>query len=113
MDPRKVFCAIVFVLRTGIHWKALPKEFGIASSVHAYFRKWTEASFFLRLWKKGLAEYDEMEGIARTWQSIDGSQGKAPLAPGGGRPQSNRQGEKKERSATRLSKGMGSPCRLS
>ncbi len=80
MDPRRVFCAIVYVLRTGIQWKALPREFGSASSVHAYFLKWTEAGFFLRLWKKGLAEYDEMEGIAWSWQSIDGSQGKAPLA---------------------------------
>ena len=80
MDSRKVFCAIVYVLRTGIQWKALPREFGSASSVHAYFRKWAEAGFFLRLWKKGLAEYDEMEGIAWSWQSIDGSQGKAPLA---------------------------------
>ena len=80
MDPRKVFCAIVFVLRTGIQWKALPREFGSASSVHAYFLKWAKAGFFLRLWKKGLAEYDEMEGIAWSWQSIDGSLGKAPLA---------------------------------
>jgi len=27
-----------------------------------------------------LAEYDEMEGIAWEWQSLDGTQGKAPLA---------------------------------
>jgi len=77
MDPRKVFCAIVYVLRTGIQWKALPREFGSASSVHLYFRKWTEAGFFLKLWKKGLAENDEMEGIAWRWQSIDGNQGEA------------------------------------
>jgi transposase len=80
VDSRKVFCAIVYVLRTGIQWKALPREFGSASSIHAYFQKWTKAGFFLRLWKKGLAEYDEMEGIAWRWQSIDGSQGRAPLA---------------------------------
>jgi hypothetical protein len=34
----------------------------------------------LRLWQTGLAEYDEMEGIAWAWQSIDGTMGKAPLA---------------------------------
>ncbi len=39
-----------------------------------------EAGFFLKLWKKGLAEYDEMEGIAWRWQSINGYTGKAPLA---------------------------------
>lgn len=38
MEPRKVFEAIVFVLRTGCQWKSLPKErFGSASSVHRYF----------------------------------------------------------------------------
>ena len=31
---------------TGIQWKALPKEYGAASSVHKYFLEWTEASFF-------------------------------------------------------------------
>jgi hypothetical protein len=34
----------------------------------------------VRLWQAGLAEYDEMEGIAWEWQSLDGTQGKAPLA---------------------------------
>ena len=64
MEPRMVFAAIVFVLRTGIQWKALPKEFGSSSSVHRYFREWSEAGFFEKLWAEGLAEYDDMAGIA-------------------------------------------------
>lgn len=80
MDYRKVFEAIVYVLRTGIQWKALPKEFGSSSSVHRYFQKWEAAGFFRKLWKKGLAEYDEMAGIAWSWQSIDGAMSKAPTA---------------------------------
>ena len=81
MDTRKVFEGILFVLRTGCQWKALPKErFGSASSVHKYFRVWLKEGFFLALWRAGLAEYDEMEGIAWTWQSIDGAMIKAPLA---------------------------------
>jgi transposase len=81
MDARKVFEAIVFVLRTGIQWKALPKEkFGSASSVHKYFSEWKRQGVFVRFWRKGLAEYDEMEGIAWAWQSIDGSMVKAPMA---------------------------------
>jgi len=35
---------------------------------------------FLKIWKAGLAEYDDMEGIAWRWQSVDGATGKAPLA---------------------------------
>ena len=80
MAARQVFAAIVYVLRTGCQWKALPKEFGSASAVHARFQEWQQAGFFVALWKSGLAEYDGMEGIAWEWQSIDGALGKAPLA---------------------------------
>ena len=80
MPARQVFSAIVYVLRTGCQWKALPREFGSASAVHAYFQRWQRMGFFLRLWQAGLAEYDEMEGIGWKWQSIDGAMGKAPLA---------------------------------
>lgn len=80
MDARTVFSAIVYVLRTGVQWKALPKEFGSSSAVHQYFKDWSQEGFFERLWAKGLAEYDEMEGIGWEWQSLDGSMTKAPLA---------------------------------
>ena len=81
MDPHKVFAGIAYVLRTGCQWKALPKEvFGSSSSIHKYFLEWQRKGVFVRLWRKGLAEYDEMEGIAWRWQSIDGTMVKAPLA---------------------------------
>jgi len=80
MDSRQIFSAIVYVLRTGCQWKALPREYGSSSAIHAHFQRWQRAGFFLRLWQAGLAEYDEMEGIAWRWQSIDGAMGKAPLA---------------------------------
>lgn len=81
IEPRRVFEGIVYALRTGCQWKALPKErFGSPSSVHSYFKKWEKAGFFLALWRAGLAEYDALEGIAWKWQSIDGSMLKAPLA---------------------------------
>jgi transposase len=81
-DPRKVFAAIVRVLRTGCQWNSMTKKRdGVgSSSVHRYFQQWTEAGVFLELWRKGLAEYDELEGIAWEWQSIDATQLKAPLA---------------------------------
>jgi len=80
MSSRRVFSAIVFVLRTGIQWKALPREFGSASAVHQHFQNWYRAGFFQKLWQAGLAEYDGMHGIAWQWQSADGAMGKAPLA---------------------------------
>ena len=80
LPARQVFEAIVYVLRTGIQWKALPREFGSSSAVHKRFLQWEEAGFFTRIWREGLAEYDGMHGIAWEWQSVDGSMGKAPLA---------------------------------
>jgi len=81
MPARQIFEAIMYVLRTGCQWKALPKErFGSPSAIHAHFMAWTRAGFFVALWRAGLAEYDDMEGIAWSWQSIDGSVVKAPLA---------------------------------
>jgi transposase len=80
-EARLVFEAIVYVLRTGCQWKALPRErFGSASAVHKRFLEWEKAGVFLALWQAGLAEYDEMEGIAWRWQSIDAALLKAPLA---------------------------------
>jgi transposase len=81
LPARQVFEGIIYVLRTGCQWQALPKErFGSPSSVYTYFSKWLMAGFFLNLWRAGLAEYDEMEGIAWEWQSGDGGIIKAPMA---------------------------------
>ena len=80
-DLRLMLDGIIFRLRTGCQWKALPRErFGSASAIHKRFLEWEEVGFFEALWKAGLAEYDEMEGIAWRWQSIDGAMTKAPLA---------------------------------
>ena len=100
MAERRVFEGIVFVLRTGCQWKSLPKEhFGSASSVHKYFRQWLEAGLFLALWRAGLAEYDEMEGIAWKWQSVDGAMIKAPLAQEATGPNPTDRGKKRKQAA--------------
>lgn len=79
-DPKKVLSAIFYVLRTGIQWKALPKErFGSSSAVHRYFIYWSEAGFFEKIWAHGLMEYDELEEIGWEWQSIDGCMIKSPM----------------------------------
>jgi transposase len=43
MQARQAFSAIVYVLRTGCQWKALPCEFGSASGVHKHFQQWPQA----------------------------------------------------------------------
>jgi putative transposase len=79
-DDREMFAAIVYILRTGLQWNALPRELGASSTVYDRFRQWESQGFFHRLWQAGLAEYDELAGIGWDWQSVDGSVVKAPFA---------------------------------
>ena len=98
--PRLVFEGIVRVLRTGCQWKSLPKVvYGSSSSIHKYFLDWERAGFFMDLWRAGLAEYDEMEGIAWSWQSIDGAMVKAPTAREAVGPNPTDRGKKWEQAA--------------
>jgi transposase len=80
LPPRQVLKVIFFFFLTGIQWKALPKEYGAASSVHEYFSKWAQAGLFQHLWQEGLLGYGELHGIGWEWQSADGCMVKAPLA---------------------------------
>ena len=96
MPARQVFSAIVYVLRTGIQWKALPRQFGSASAVHQHFQNWYRAGFFQKLWQTGLAEYDGMHGIAWQWQAADGDDGKSSAATEcTGRNPTDRKGRKR------------------
>jgi putative transposase len=78
-DDRKMFTAIVYVLRTGIQWNALPRERGASTTVYNRFRLWEKQGFFMRLWQNGLQEFDDLVGIDWEWQSMDGVMTKAPL----------------------------------
>jgi transposase len=80
VEPRTALEGIFYVLRTGIPWNALSARFGSPSPVYRCFRRWCAASFFAALWKAGLEEYDEGNGMAWTWLSGDGCMTKAPLA---------------------------------
>ena len=48
IPPRKVLEGIFYVLRTGCQWKAIPREYGCASSIHRYYQEWVAAGFFKR-----------------------------------------------------------------
>jgi len=110
LPPRQVFEAIVYVLRTGIQWKALPKAlYGSPSSIHKYFLAWKRAGVFVRLWRQGLAEYDDFAGIAWAWQSIDTGTVKAPLAQEAVGPNPTDRG-KKGHQAQRLGRRPWNPA---
>jgi transposase len=88
-DPRLVFEGIVFVLRTGCPWKALPTErYGSSTIVHRRFCEWQKARVFEMLWAAGLAKHAEMEGIAWRWDIANGAIRKPPPPQEAGGPSS-------------------------
>jgi len=78
-DDRLILSGIFYVQRTGCQWQAVPRQFGSSSTIHRRFLEWTDTGFFEALWRAGLAQYDEMQGLQWEWQCLDGSVHKAPL----------------------------------
>jgi putative transposase len=78
---RQIFDAIIYVLRTGCQWSALPRErFQAApTTIHGRFRQWVQARHFETIWKVMLEHYDGELGIDWKWLSMDGCITKAPL----------------------------------
>jgi transposase len=79
LPMRNVVDGILYVLATGCQWKAMPKQFGSGSAIHAYFQEWVEGGVFEELWQLALAEYDQLKAIDWKWQSMDGAMTKSPL----------------------------------
>lgn len=99
-SDRLYFAAIVYVLRTGIIWNALPREKfeGVGSAmVHRKFQQWAKAGVFRDIWRRGLAEYDALKGIAWLWEAADGSNIEAPLAQESIGPNPTDRGKKRDK----------------
>jgi putative transposase len=76
---RKVIDGILFVLRTGCQWKALPDCFGSGSTVHRRFQQWERAGIIDAIMRVMLAWYDRRRGIDWEWQAADTKMAPAPL----------------------------------
>ena len=107
-DDRQMVSAILYVLRTGIQWNALPRELGASTTVYDRFRLWERQGFFQRLWGAGLQEYDELVGIDWQWQSMDGVMTKAPFGGAATGPNPTDRG-KRGTKRSQLSDGRGVP----
>ena len=78
-SARDCMDGILYVLRTGCQWKSMPRTYGAPSTVHDRYQRWVKDGVFERLWKHGLAEYDESCGVQRRCQAMDGDMTKSPL----------------------------------
>ena len=110
LDLRKVANGIFYVLVTGCQWKAMPREFGSGSALHAYFQAWVASGIFHRLWRIALEEYDDLKGIDWEWQSLDGAMNKSPLGGEKNREKPYRSGQNR-RQAFRAGRRSRNPHR--
>ena len=83
-DDRQIFDGIIWLLRTGAPWKALPATFGPKSTGHRRFQEWVARDAFAQAWAVLLSAYDDLVGLKLTWQAADGCLTKAPLGKKGG-----------------------------
>ena len=78
VPDRVVLAAIVYRLRTGCQWKALPAQFGSGSTCHLRFQQWVHAGVFERIFAQLVQFYDARRGIQWTWTALDSAIVKAP-----------------------------------
>lgn len=81
METRRALDGVLYVLRTGCQWRALPREYGPATTIHDRFQQWVKTNAFQRLWEACLQRYGEERGVQWAWQAADGALVKAPLPP--------------------------------
>lgn len=77
VDQRKALDGMIYRLRSGCQWNALPKEFGDDSSVHRTQQRWAQRGVFDRIWGLLIKACAELGGVDWSWQSVDGAMGKA------------------------------------
>ncbi|MFC1612155.1 IS5 family transposase [Myxococcota bacterium] len=75
---RVILAAIVYRLKTGCQWKALPGQFGSGSTCHRRFQEWVRLGVFRDIFEITLRFYDDLVGIDWEWASLDSAMVKAP-----------------------------------
>jgi transposase len=99
IPDRQVLAGIVYRLRTGCQWKALPSEFGSGSTCHLRMQQWARAGVFTDIFVALLQRYDKRRGIQWHWSALDALIVKAPKG-GTSRARTRPTGRSVGRSAT-------------
>ncbi len=74
----RIFGGVLYRLRTGCQWDAVPRHFGASSTLQRRFQQWSEAGLMDKIFEAALDFYDDLRGIGREWMSMDASNVKAP-----------------------------------
>jgi putative transposase len=78
LDYRRAFAGIVYRLRTGCQWDAIPREFGSGSTCYRRFVEWVQADAFGKIHAEALCYYRDKVGLDLEWASLDSASVKAP-----------------------------------
>src|SRR5512143_984593 len=77
-DDRAVMGGIIYRLRTGCQWRAIPREFGSGQTCHRRFQEWERQGVFEKLFICMLRYYDHRRGIQWKWGALDSVTVKSP-----------------------------------
>jgi putative transposase len=77
IDQRRALDGLIYQLRTGCQWEAIPREFGDDASIHRTMQRWVRQAVFPLIWSLLVADCDELGGVNFDWQAADCSMGKA------------------------------------
>jgi putative transposase len=108
MPNRQVFAGIVYRLRTGCQWKALPTKFGSGSTCHLRFSTWVRLGVFAHIMHVLVQFYENTKGIDWDWSALDAMIVKAPKG-GMQRVPTRRTAQKVARNATSLPMATACP----
>lgn len=98
-DDRAVLGGIIYRLRTGCQWRAIPREFGSGQTCHRRFQEWERQGVFQKAFVCMLHYYDHRRGIQWQWGALDSVIVKAPKG-GTSRDRTQRTARSSARSAT-------------
>ena len=78
IPDRVAFTGILYRVRTGCQWKALPVDFGSGSTCHLRMMQWIRAGVFDKVHEELLRFYDKRRGIKWDFAALDSAMAKAP-----------------------------------
>ena len=78
-DNKKAFESMLYVLKNGIPWHAMPEEFGCPTTIHSKFMRWSKCVLFDKL-TKIIRSCHRSHNPNNTWYAVDTSLHKAPFS---------------------------------
>jgi transposase len=78
VPDRIALAGIIYRLRTGCQWKAIPREFGSGSTCHLRMQAWRRRGVFHAIYATLVQYYKKKRGLQLRWTALDSMTVKAP-----------------------------------